>query len=583
MDIKQRFPLLTRDVKEAMKSGHPLTDIAYTLQHTRQEYLNIPSTLFLRYVHATYIELALESSTRTSETRRTGPGCKMPPRPRASEEPSAHLNALLTRFVRERVASARERPSVAFITPERVVLDRVVMDEPEAITMYADPRVMDATLSSIRIYSSCHSLQVSSRPEGPLLRISVRFLPSSEGPFKGSIVFLVGNRRTVVPIEAYVTAKQTSVHAGSSPLIQPIRVPGLPIDSTRLPRKVSMHKTEKGVTVVDDHSVYPTISQLSPNSYSRQLASVAIPYQSPTATQLFDTTMQRPLSNGFSLSVGAIAVSDSECEPAVSYQTYKEPPKPCASPTNILMVRKRSSVSQREHARSSAGGEESNDSANFRKLSLSDNLNMKRYSLPHQVRSSPKPHTIEHSYGSTSPMFSAPSSCLDSLHNSEDEDFGYIPTLKNLPQLMDSIVDLNGNDISTQDPTTINITPSPYRDSVVKDDTLNVLPSHLPQLLPRHVSEHTDCDHSTTWGSLTDGDSSCEDAMLSASQAPDYFTVAEIEQMNRAVADWNAFSQFDIDEQVDITDGGVVATIADVSGWHTSRLNLLSDITYEII
>ena len=121
MDIKQRFPLLTRDVKEAMKSGHPLTDIAYTLQRTRQEYLNIPSTLFLRYVHATYIELALESSTRTSETRRTGPGYKMPPRPRASEEPSVHLNALLTRFVRERVASARERPSVAFITPERTV------------------------------------------------------------------------------------------------------------------------------------------------------------------------------------------------------------------------------------------------------------------------------------------------------------------------------------------------------------------------------------------------------------------------------------------------------------------------------
>lgn len=572
MDIKQRFPFLARDVKEAMRSGRSITDIVQLLQHTRQEYFNIPRPLFLRYVHAEYIELALESSTQLNEARRTESSYRMPPRPRASQRSNAHLNTLLTRFVRERVASARERPSASFVTPERVILDRVTIDEPETITMYADSRVMDAPLSLIRIYSSCHSLQVSSRPEGPLLRISVRFLPSVEGLFKGSVVLLVGSRRTVVPIEAYVTSKLTETRVSPSPLLQPIRVPGLPMDSNKLPRKTTMSKASKSITAIDNHSIYPTLSRFSPDIYDRQLALAAIPYQSPTETQMLDTAVQRPLSNGCSLSVGAIVVSDSECEPAVSYQTHREPSKPRISPTNIIMVRKRSSLSQRAPTRSSVEEEYLNDSANFRSLSLLDKP------------SPPKQRIVAQSRDSTSPMFSAPSSCLNSPHDSESEEFICAPVSKDIPQLIESIVDLNENAISTQDPTTLNITPSPQHDSVAKTDVVNLLPLHLFQAVPKHVSEHTDCDPSTTWGSLTDGDSSCEDAMLSTTQASDYaFTADELEQISRAVADWNAFSQFDADEQVDITDGGAVITVTDVSGWHTARLNLLTDITYNLV
>ncbi|EFO65694.1 Hypothetical protein GLP15_3133 [Giardia lamblia P15] len=572
MDIKQRFPFLNHDVKEAMRSGRSISDVMQTLQHTRQEYLTIPRALFLRYVHAEYIDLTLESSVQITEAQRMASGHGMPPRPRVSQRPNAHLNTLLTRFVRERVASARERPSASFVTPERIVLDRVAIDEPETITIYADPRVMGASLSLIRIYSSCHSLQVSSKSEGPLLRISVRFLPSVEGLFKGSIVLLVGTRRTIVPIEAYVTPKPTGTRISPSPLLQPIRVPGLPMDSNKLPRKTSINKTNKSITVLDSYPTYPTLSRFSPDTYDRQLAMAAIPYQSPTETQMFDTAAQRPLSNGCSLSVGAIAVSDSECEPAVSYQTHREPSKPRVSPTSIIMVRKRSSLSQRAPIRSSIGGEYLNDSGSFRNLSLLD-------------KPSPsKQRTVVHSCNSTSPMFSAPSSCLKSSHDSESEEFICAPVLKDIPQLIESIVDLNENTISTQDPTTINITPSPQRDSVDKAGVVNLLPLQLFQVVPRYVSEHTDCDPSTTWGSLTDGDSSCEDALLSTSQVSDYaFTTDELEQMSRAVADWNAFSQFDTDEQVDITDGGAVVTVTDISGWHTSRLNLLTDITYNLV
>lgn len=579
MDIKQRFPLLSHDVKEAMRSGRSLADISQMLRHHRQEYLNIPSTLFLRYVHTVYMELALESSTRVNNTRQMGPGCKMPPRPRATNESSAHLNALLTRFVRERVASARERPSAAFITPERVILDRVVLDEPETITMYADPRVMGSSLSNIRMYSSCHSLQVSSRPEEPLLRISVKFLPSAEGPFKGSIVLLVGNRRTIVPIEAYVTAKQTGARVRPSPLLPPIRVPGLPIDSNKLPRKVTMNNINRSTTVTDNHPVYSMPLQLSPDMYDGRLAFGPIPYQSPTTMQVIDTNTQIPLSSGFSLSVGAITVSDSDCEPAVSYQTYKEPPKPCVSPTNVLMVKKRSSVSQRAPTRLFTNGKELDGSTNFRNMLLSDKPRIRRYSLPHQGKSSPKPHNIENQYNTASQIFSAPNSCLSSLCHSESDEFVTGSVLKDIPQLIESIVDLT---VSTQDPTTI--IPSPNRNlEANEDDTISATALQLPHVLPRCISEMTDGDYSTTWGSLTDGDSSCEDTMLS-SQAPYYnFTVDEIKQMNKIVVDWNTFSQFDPNEQVDITDGGDAVTVASVSGWHTSRLNLLTDITYEVI
>lgn len=586
MDIKQRFPLLSHHMKEAVRSGYSLADISQLLRNNHQEYSNIPSALFLRYVHTVYMELALESSTRVNEAQKTGSSCKMPPRPQVSERSSMHLNALLTRFVRERVTSARERPITAFVTPGRVALDRVVLEEPETITMYADPRVMNTSSSAIRVYSSCHSLQVSSRPEGSLLRISVRFIPSIEGPFKGSIVLLVGNRRTIVPIEAYVTTKQTGVRTGPSPLLQPIRVPCLPIDSNKLPRKSVANINNDDVTL-NNHPIYTVLPQLSPEIYNETLPPAYIPDQSPTAIQIPNANSHRPLSSGFSLSVGAITISDSDCEPIVSYQTCKEPSKPCFSPTNIIMIKKRSSVSQKKTpTRFFTHQKELNNSVNIKSMSLSDRYSARRYSLPHQIKLSSKQDGMEDNiYDSTSPMFSAPNSCLssNSFYNSGSDEFSTVPMLRDVPQLIDSIIDLNINSVSAQNLGADNTAPSPKYNVIANKDVINLIPLQLPQVFPRHVSEHTDCDHSTTWGSLTDGGSSCGDTMLSSQELDYNLTEDEIEHINKVVADWNAFSQFDPDEQIDFTDGGAALTVASVSGWHTSRLNLLTDITYRVI